>query len=558
MKIKTKLILGGITIGLLLLATLVIARISFGNLNNGFGAIMEKAGSGVENAQIAESMIAESDESLTSLSGDMVQVAGDIAKTNQTVRVLERKIKTVSATLDELTASMEEAVGQMPEGEARYSLEDATDAVGDIKEIMRREALISLSTTMEKMNQFAQDIGTQKEGVTALSEKLGKVKELSAEVVTVNLDISSLSESFDEGINSSSLVITLFLLTVIVISLAAAGALTITITRPLEKVTEMAKDIAEGDGDLTKRLDDSRKDEVGELSHWLNTFVGGLQELIGEVQRSSVNYLSAVQEMSTTSQKSSDGIHHQQKQTEQVTSSLSELTNTVQNVANDSVQVEQAAIEADGHANEGAKVVNMTTDSINTLAGEVESSADVILQLGKQSDKIGTVLDVIKGIAEQTNLLALNAAIEAARAGEQGRGFAVVADEVRTLAGRTQQATQEIHEMIEFVQLGTEKAVRAMESGRARAHKSVQQADSARSALSEITSSVAGIKQLATQIVSATEKERMVTEQISQSMDVINGVANENDRLSKQTATNSEHLSSMASQLQELVGRFKV
>jgi len=550
--------LGGFIIGALLLAVLTISRISFGTLDNGFSAILDKANNGVNNAQATKTMVAQANKSISTLSNRMLTIADDISHTNQNIKILARKVTSISVTLDELTESMEAAVDELPEGEARYSLEDAADSVGDIKESMRREALISLSSTMEKMALFSESITTQVEGVTALAEKLTKMEELSTEAVSGNQDISTLSETFGEDIHNSNLIITLFLLAVIVISFISNTLLTFQITQPLRKITNIAKDIAEGEGDLTRRLDESRKDELGELAHWFNTFVGKLQTLINEVQSSSSSCQDAAQILSATNQKSSEGIQHQQMQTEQIATALTQLTNMVQNVAQDTAKIGHATMEANNHANIGAQVVDQTTASINTLAQEVEQSADVIQQLNKQSSKIGAVLSVIKGIAEQTNLLALNAAIEAARAGEQGRGFAVVADEVRTLASRTQQATQEIQEMIEQVQSGTTQAVKAMENGRNRARESVEKAESARTALGEITTSVTGINTLAIQIAEATEQESTVSAQISQSMEVINSVAHENGQFSQEAAANSEQLSVMARQLQELVGRFKV
>ncbi len=558
MKIKTKLIMNGTITGALLLATLVIASLSFGDLKDGFGEVVEKAVTGAENAQQTASMVVQAGQHLSEVSSGMSAIAEDVVQANQAVKTLARKIETISSTLDKITVNMGEAVDGMPDGEARYSLQEATSSVGDIKEAMRREALIPLSNTMKKLDEFTAGIGVQAGELNALTEKLNKTKQLSMDTVSANQGISTLSETFKEEISSSNFIISLFLLTVIVLSFVSAIILAATTTRPLEKVTDMVRDIAEGEGDLTKRLDESGRDEVSDLAHWFNLFADRLQVLISEVQSASNECLSAVQELSQTNHRSSEGIQHQQMQTEQVATALTELASTVQSVTHDVAQVEQAAVQADEHANEGVQVVNQTTESISALAQEVEQSADVILRLGQESNKIGDVLGVIKGIAEQTNLLALNAAIEAARAGEQGRGFAVVADEVRTLAGRTQQATQEIQEMIEHVQSGTTQAVKVMERGRSQAHESVQQADRARTALAEITSSVAGIKQLVTQIACATEEESLVTEQISQSMVVINGAANENGQLSQQAATSSEQLSAMAFQLQQLVGRFKV
>jgi methyl-accepting chemotaxis protein len=252
------------------------------------------------------------------------------------------------------------------------------------------------------------------------------------------------------------------------------------------------------------------------------------------------------------------GMSQQRSETEQVATAMNEMAATIQEVARNAAEAANAAQQADTESQTGNRVVGATVESIDALAREVEKAADVIQKLQQDTDGIGKVLEVIRGIAEQTNLLALNAAIEAARAGEQGRGFAVVADEVRTLASHTQESTAEIQQMVERLQGRAAEAVKVMIEGRSRAEASVGQAAKAGSSLDAITNAVARINDMNTQIASAAEEQTTVAEEVNRSIVSISGVASQCSEGCNQTAGASQQLASLAADMQSLVGQFRV
>lgn len=327
---------------------------------------------------------------------------------------------------------------------------------------------------------------------------------------------------------------------------------------PLKATNDMLKDIADGDGDLTLRVPVNTKDEIGDLGINFNAFVEKLQGIIGEIAGATSQLAASAEEMAAVTEQTSAGVANQKQETEQVASAITEMTSTVQEVASNAERASAAASDADSESKAGNEVVSSTIQAITDLAREVEDSSVVIEKLKGDSENIGTVLDVIKGIAEQTNLLALNAAIEAARAGEQGRGFAVVADEVRTLAQRTQESTAEIENLISALQSGAEQAVTAMGNSRERATSTVEQAQHAGESLSSITRAVETILQMNTQIATAAEEQSSVSEEINRNVINIQNISEQTAQGSEQTSTASAELARLGEQLQTLVGQFRV
>lgn len=330
------------------------------------------------------------------------------------------------------------------------------------------------------------------------------------------------------------------------------------LVKPIEQTVDAIRDIAEGEGDLTQRLDDQRGDELGELAGWFNRFIEKLQSIITDLNTHTNDLATSAEQLSRVSDETSSGISNQQAQTELAATAMNQMAMTVQEVARNAESAAASAKQARGEASEGRSTVEESVNNIQRLSTTVDQASSVIARLEQDSMEIGGVLDVIRNIAEQTNLLALNAAIEAARAGEQGRGFAVVADEVRTLASRTQKSTQEIQEMIERLQAASKEAVKAMEESTEQATTGAEFANKAGAVLQSISDSIMQISDMNIQIASASEEQSQVAEEINRNVVGINEIGEHTAQGAQQTASASDGLSRLADQIKGLVGQFKV
>ncbi len=372
----------------------------------------------------------------------------------------------------------------------------------------------------------------------------------------------AIDQVMENAHNSTDSFITIMALDVIgvllVISFVTFVMLRKLVTDPLRDTTALMEELAAGNGDLTRRLPVPNDDEISRLCAAVNAFITRLQEMVGRIASEVDTLAEEAQALRRAGGDLSSHSETQRAETTRVATSMNEMTATVQEVARNADSAAESTREAEEQAREGKRMVAETSGSIQDLANEIENAANVIDEVENDSSDIGGVLDVIRGIAEQTNLLALNAAIEAARAGEQGRGFAVVADEVRMLASRTQTSTQEIQSMIEKLQSRTSQAVTVMQQSTDKTRQTVAMAKQAGDALEKIARAVTTINEMNTQIATAAREQSLVAEEINQNIDTINNISEGTAASAQQTAVSSDRLAQVAAELQGLVGVFRI
>ena len=330
------------------------------------------------------------------------------------------------------------------------------------------------------------------------------------------------------------------------------------VVQPLDVLTTALSDISKGEGDLTARINVGRTDEIGKVADEFNLFADKIQALVQQVMASMANMSELIQELVSVAQNTSQGVQSQRAETEQVAAAVNQMSSTALEISRNAAEAAGSAKQADTEAQNAKVVVASTIDSMGFLAAEIQNGVQVINNLELDVDNITSMVGVIQGIAEQTNLLALNAAIEAARAGEQGRGFAVVADEVRTLANKTQTTTEEIQEMITRLQSGAESAVNVMKSSQEKGECTVQDVNKTDGSLGDIVNAVSLINNMNTQIASSSEQQTLATEEISQSITNISDVADQAAGGAKSTESACMRLAGLAEDLDAQLNQFKV
>lgn len=488
------------------------------------------------------------------LESELLSVLAAISeyKATKTLQRADIRSQTVIVLLEQAESHFAEIVTIANNEDDSGTIDEVSELIALIKEtVVGSDGILATQVSM-----IERAIDSQKYLVASDEDISRGLIALETLLKLANDKATSVKLAVSNQVSSSmQLVIVMVLVSLALAAFTAYKSVT-AITKPLAKVNELLK-IASS-GDLTHRLDDSSNDEFGVLSKNCNLLIDNLKALIDGIHRRAEQLAAASGETSSVTQQTTISIQEQKAQISQIAAATTEMHSTSQLVS----QSADDTLKEIGHAEEEAeKVKQISLDNkstIEVLARDVQEAADVINKLHQDSASIGGILDVIRGVADQTNLLALNAAIEAARAGEQGRGFAVVADEVRTLASRTQKSTQEINSMIEVLQAGAEKAVAVMTQGKQQTEVCVAQTEKAALALDLITDAVHKAHEVSTRIEQAAREQHQVSAEISEKLENIVSIAEETTLGAQQTTAASSEVARLANELQDSIGEFKV
>jgi methyl-accepting chemotaxis protein len=467
-------------------------------------------------------------------------------------RELDKTAKDWSAKKVEVFKNIDVVIKAADTPEEKKLAEEVKVAAQEIVNLFEGKMLPLLKSTdgiTAEIRDLDSKIDTQVEKVESVMDK-----------VTASLakEMKASDEEFDTDIHRMIIQSLIIGLIGILLQAGLAAWLLRTIMKPVDALRLMLMDISQGDGDLTKRLDDTTKDELAEISKYFNLFIEKLRGIISQVAQSAVQVASASNQLHSTAEQIATGAEEVASQTGTVATASEEMSATSGDIAQNCLLAADTSNRTSETARSGASVVQDTINGMERIASRVRDAAKTVEDLGARSDQIGAIIGTIEDIADQTNLLALNAAIEAARAGEQGRGFAVVADEVRALAERTTRATREIGEMIKAIQNETKGAVAAMEEGVNEVEKGTESSIRSGEALEMILAQISDVTMQVNQIATAAEEQTATTGEITSNISQITEVVNATARGASETAAASSQLSREAEHLQQLVGQFKL
>jgi len=489
------------------------------------------------------------------------RLLGELADTTTRFRTMSYLIMVnrSQADIDKADARLEVLTNK-----AKRIVDDYAPLVSGAEEAAKfrefKEALGNYLTAQDKLRQASQ-AKRETEIAELIRGDLKRYSDQMAPLVEWLLEVNrkdseaAVAESSNNYVAARNVIIAVLVLTAIMTALLAV-ILTRSIVRPLNDAVRAAEDVARGD--LTQTIHTQGRDEVTRLQQALKTMQTNLRDTLQHISGSATQVASAAEELNAVTEEGSRALQQQNDEIEQAATAVNEMTAAVEEVASNAVSTSTASQQSSASAIQGRQRVQETVNAIQQMNNDVEVTAEQIRSLADQTRDIGKVLDVIRAIAEQTNLLALNAAIEAARAGEAGRGFAVVADEVRALAHRTQQSTQEIEVMVSGIQQGSSQAVASMQNSSVRAQSTLDVARSAGDALEEITRSVSEISDRNLVIASAAEEQAQVSREVDRNLVNIRDLSVQSSAGAHQTNSASHELSRLAVELNQMVRRFKI
>lgn len=481
----------------------------------------------------------------------LLTVSADYIKTQDLVRA-----QTIGNEVELVIDQIKSQVSQM------QSLVGSRDSTGTMEEIstLVDQVVTAVTTSDGLLNMQVARLNKHTQAKKALDASDVNILEANQQLNNLLKLVKSKSNNMGEQVASNVSGGTTQIIIIVLISLALAAWIAFrsvrAITVPLSRVNELLHVVSSGD--LTRKLDDSADDEFGELATSVNNLIDSLKTLISGISSRAAQLAAASEETSAVTSQTTQSIQNQKLQVAQVATATTEMHSTSQLVTQSAEDTLNQIGHADVEAENVKSISSENKRTIEKLAVDVDEAASVIHKLHQDSASIGGILDVIRGVADQTNLLALNAAIEAARAGEQGRGFAVVADEVRTLASRTQKSTQEINAMIEVLQAGAEKAVTVMTQGKEQTTLCVEQTEKAAQALDLITEAVHKAHDVSSQIEQSAREQNVVSQEISEKLESIVEISEETSIGAQQTSESSMEVAKLAEELQASIQQFRV
>ncbi|USN98809.1 MAG: methyl-accepting chemotaxis protein [Phycisphaeraceae bacterium] len=505
-----------------------------------------------ESSAAAAEVLSLSNDVRTGLSAEMNDGAQNLAVLQ---RAVERLVASAGESLKELEAALDD---ESLDENAAGIIEDLLFSVEDNEDMARKECLPTVRSVVDSLGKGIQAADETAARIQALEAAMNRFAETSREVADKGDAAEKVTAAGLAEAKHAKGLITAALVTGIIVGSFIPFLIVRRTTGPLRLLIASIRDIAEGEGDLTKRLRMSRGDEIGELAGWFDTFVERVHGIISEVAGTSGEVAAASTQIAASSEQMSAGLSDQTRQVEQISSAIEEMSSSIMEVARSASDAANDADSAGRFATDGGKLVADTVEGMGEISMAVGCGANSVTELGHKSEQIGSIIEVINDIADQTNLLALNAAIEAARAGEHGRGFAVVADEVRKLAERTSEATKEVSRSIGEIQSETAKAVELIGSGAARVGDGVALANKAGEALTQIVTSSQSLAQRVASIATATDEQSGVSEEIARGVDRISTVTRQSSEGAGQAAIAAGTLSREAEKLRALIGQFKL
>ncbi len=481
--------------------------------------------------------------------GDSVLQAGKVGKIHQLLlQALDQARQRLEASRRSDSSEQAE-IAQAGEAQAMAAeLRDALDDPGYAAVL--GEVVVNVDSFNERLKEYATQLQQQKQ---VYGQLVAQVEQLLQQV-ELALDTQRQVMRAERQASSGLIIVAAAL--ALLFGLGAAIMISLAIVRPLKRVIGLAESIASGD--LSVHIEQDRRDEIGQLLAAMHGMSANLRDMVGRLQGGVAQISSSAQSLSTTAEQTRQGVNGQKLETDQVATAMSQMTATVHEVARNAEAAAASTERADQRVGAGSQVVRQTLQRIEQLARAMDATTESIQRLSQDTQRIDAVLDVIKSVAEQTNLLALNAAIEAARAGEQGRGFAVVADEVRALAKRTQQSTAEIESLIAALREGSRRAVTDMEQSASLVNLTVGDANQTEGALAAIAEAVGLISEMNQQIAAAAEQQTAVAEEINRSVTSIRDIADQSATAMDETAASSIQLAELGRELQGMAGHFRL